>query len=120
MVLDVAFVFIKDPEEGLDVPHLNCHDTVVPWACAGVAYVSGDPGDTDSPSFKSVQLDPPFVEYCTSKWTVPLVAVKIMVEVAAPFEQVPRPVDTVPLGQEDVSTVIVLKVVVPVVGFLVS
>ena len=30
MVLDVAFVFIKDPEEGLDVPHLNCHDTVVP------------------------------------------------------------------------------------------
>ena len=43
-----------------------------------------------------------------------------MVEVAATFEQVPRPVDTVPLGQEDVSTVIVLKVVVPVVGFLVS
>ena len=92
---------------------------MVPSAWAGVAYVSGVPGETAS-SFLSVTQPSLLIWYCTSKYIVAFVAVKTIVEVAAPLEQEPRPVDTVPCPQEDVSIVIVLKVVVPVVGFLVS
>ena len=93
---------------------------MVPSAWAGVLYVSGLPAETASPSLRSVQLDPPSVEYCTSKYIVELFAVRTIVDVALPLEQDPNPVTTVPLGQSEVLIVMVLNVVVPEAGDLLS
>ena len=115
-VLEVALV--KLPDDGLEVSVLYCQLTVVPSAWAGVLYVSGVPAATDSPSLRSVQLDPPLVEYWTSKYIVEFVAVKVIVDVALPLEHDPSPVATVPVGQSEVLMVTVLTVLVPELGDL--
>ena len=48
------------------------------------------------------------------------VAVKVIVDVALPLEQEPSPVATDPDAQSDESILIVLNVVVPELGSLVS